>query len=82
MEIVVPDRIEIVTALAARSYEFDDLPLVFRDQNNRSRCGGFARGAANRADDVFVRFVMNSIGGIETKTIEMKFVDPVAALAM
>src|ERR1700740_2191479 len=67
MEIIVPDRIEIVTALAARPCEFDDLPFVFRYQNNRSRRGGFARGAADRADDVFVRFVMNSIGGIETK---------------
>src|SRR6266446_2030996 len=59
MEIIVPDRIEIVTAFAARPYEFDDLPLVFRDQNNRSPRGSFAGGAANRADDVFVRFVMN-----------------------
>ena len=35
MEIVVPNRIEIITAFAARTDEFGDLPLVFRDQNNR-----------------------------------------------
>ena len=31
MEIVVPNRIEIVAAFAARPYEFGDLPLVFGD---------------------------------------------------
>src|SRR5580700_6876036 len=80
MEIVVPDSIEIVTAFAAWLDEFGNLALVFRDQNNRSRRGGFARGAPNRANDVFVRLIMNRVRGVETKAIEMEFVDPVAAV--
>src|SRR5690349_17689597 len=67
MKIVVPHRVEIVTTFGSRPYELDDLSLVFCDQNNRSRRGCFAGGPAHRADDVFVRVVMNRIGGIETK---------------
>src|SRR4029077_4182586 len=80
MKIVVPNCIEVVTAFAARPDEFGNLPLVFRDQNNRAPDGGFARGASNCADDVFVRLLVNRVGGVETKAIEMEFVDPVAAV--
>ena len=39
-----------------------------------------ARRAPDRADDVFLRFVMNALGRIESKSVEMKFLDPVAAI--
>ena len=38
------------------------------------------RRAADRADDVFLRLVVDALGGVEAKAIEMKFLDPIAAV--
>ena len=80
MEIVVPNRIEIVATFAAGTDELGNLPLVFGDQNDRAWSSGFAGGPANCADDVFVRFIMNRIGGVEAEAVEVEFVDPVTAV--
>ena len=80
MEIVVPNCIEIVAALFARLNQFCDLPFILRDQKNFSRLRRFAGGPANRADDVLTRFIMDRVGGIEAKAIEVEFLDPVTAV--
>ena len=38
------------------------------------------RRAPDRSHDVFLRFVMNALSRIESKTVEMKFLDPVASI--
>src|SRR5205823_3057371 len=80
MEIVVPNRIEIVAAFFARLNQFCYLPFILRDQKNFSRLGRFAGGPANRADDVLVRVIMDRVGGIEAEAIEVEFLDPVPAV--
>ena len=80
MQIVIPERVEIVAAFAARPNQFRFLRFVLRDQNDRALAGGGARRPADRADDVFARMIDDALRGIETKAVEMKFIDPVAAV--
>src|SRR5262249_9925599 len=81
MKIIVPNCVEIVAALPARSNQFRFLPLVLRDQNNLARTRCLARGASDCPDDVFVGRVFHLVGRVESKTVKMKFVDPVATVS-
>ena len=78
MPVVVPKRVEIVAALAARFDQLRFLRLVFRDEQDRSIAGGLAGCAADRTDDVFLRFIVNALGRVESKPVEMKFLDPIS----
>ena len=80
MEIVVPHSVEIIATFTARSNQFGFLPLIFCEQKNRARTSRFARGAADGADDVFIRIVKNALRRIEAESIEMKLLDPVAPI--
>ena len=80
MKIVVPNCVKIIAAFAPRLYQFGFLSLVLRDQNNRALSSGFARGAADGADDIFLGFIKDALRRIESKSIEMELVDPVATV--
>src|SRR5438477_5812855 len=80
MEIVIPNRIEVVAAFAASPNQFGFLPFVFRDQNDRARTCRLAGGAANGPNNVFIRIVQDALRGVEAESIEMEFFDPVATI--
>src|SRR3954452_6408673 len=81
MPVIVPKRIEIVAPFTSGPDQFQFLRLIFRDQQNRSFAGCFARGPSDRADDVFLRFIVNALGRVEAKAVEMEFFDPITAVA-
>src|SRR4029079_9137243 len=56
------------------------LHIVLRDENDRTPHLCFARRAADRANDVFLVLIANSVRCVETKAIEMKFFDPITAV--
>ena len=80
MKIVIPDTVEIVAAFAARPNQFHFLSFVLRRQNDGALACGMAGGSTDCTDDVLVRLVEDAFGGIETKAIEMKLIDPVTAV--
>src|SRR4051794_10549599 len=80
MKIIVPNRVEIVAAFAAGTKELGNLPLILRDQNNIPRLGSLTGGPTHCADDVFVRVIMDRIGGVEAEAVEAEFVDPVTTI--
>src|ERR1700694_3380188 len=80
MEIVVQKSVKIIAAFTARLYQFGFLSLIFCDQNDGALSRGFARGASDGADDVFVGLIKDALRRIEAKSIEMEFVDPVATV--
>jgi hypothetical protein len=80
MKVIVPNCVEVVAAFAAWSNQFSFLSLVFRDQNDRARVSGFARGAADSADDVLIGIIKDALRRIEAESIEVEFFNPVAAI--
>src|SRR5437879_8995587 len=80
MEVVVQESVKIIAAFVARLYQFGFLSLIFRDQNDRALSRGFARGPTDGADDVFLGFIKDALRRIESKSIEMELVDPVATV--
>src|SRR5947209_17444703 len=81
MPVVVPKRIEILAPFTSGPDQFQFLRLIFRHQQNRSFARRFARGPSDRADDVFLRFIVNALGSVEPKPVEMEFFDPITAVA-
>ena len=80
MKIVVPNCVEVVAAFVAWTNQFRFLPLVFRDQNDRARASGFARGAADSADDVLLGVVKDGLRRVEAESIEVEFFNPIATI--
>ena len=80
VQVVVPKAIKVVAAFAAGPDELGFLGLVFCDQDNRPIASGDTCRPAHRADDVFIRRIDNALRGIETKAVEMEFLNPVAAI--
>src|SRR5713101_3259324 len=56
------------------------LRLVLGDDENSSLASGFARPALNQRHDVFRRAIVNALSGVESKSVEMELVDPVARI--
>src|SRR5581483_358089 len=77
MEIVVPHAVEIGAAFAARQRHLRLLQSVLSDQKNRTGAGCLARRAPDCPDNVFLRLIADGVRGVETKSIEMKFLNPV-----
>jgi hypothetical protein len=81
VKIVVPERVEAVAALLARSHEPSQLSLVLTDHDRAAR----GRGAAHRLDDFFenVRggLVEDLLRGVETQSVQMELLDPVPRVA-
>ena len=80
MKIVVPHPIQTVAAFTWWPYHLCFLQVVFRDQDDGTRPGSLARAATDCANNVFFGFVANGVRGVEPKTIEMKFFDPIASV--
>ena len=60
--------------------QFCLLAFILGKQKDGTLSRRFPRRAPDCSDDVFLRFVMNALGRIESKTVEMKFLDPVAPI--
>jgi hypothetical protein len=53
MKIVIPHPVQTVAALDSRPRHPGFLQIVLRDQNDRTRPGGFARGTSDSSNNVF-----------------------------
>src|SRR5207248_6068075 len=78
MKIVVPYPIQTVAAFAGWPCHLCFLQVVFGDQDDGTRPGSLPRGATDCANNVFFGVIANGVRSVEPKTIEMKFLDPIA----
>ena len=80
MKIVVPYCVEVVAAFAAWSNQFNFLPLIFCDQNDRARTSGITRNAADSTDDVLIGVIKDALRRVEAESVEVEFFNPVATI--
>src|SRR5204863_3797101 len=80
MKVVVPHRVETVAAGIDGTHELRRLRLALGHENNRTAACGVPRPAADLAEDVPARAVVNRLRGVKTQTIELKLVYPVGAV--
>ncbi len=78
MPVVVPEAVESAAAAGDRPDEFGLLRLVLGDEDDGTLPCRDACGLSDFREDVWLRVVVNILGGIETEAVEMKFLDPVA----
>ena len=78
VEVVVPDRVEPVTALLDRADQPDLLVLVLGDQDDRPLAGRVAGQAAHLGEEVLGRAVVDRMRGVQPQAVEVELVDPVA----
>ena len=81
MPVVIPQAIEIIAAFSPGSCHFRFLRFVFGDQNNRAFACCFACCAADRADNIFIGFVVDTLRCIKTESVEVEFLDPIAPVS-
>src|SRR5712691_11091904 len=80
VEVVVPKTVEAVASLTWRAHQSGLLRFVFRHEKKRAFPSGLSRRFPDRAQNVFLRSIENALRRIETKTIEMKLLDPIASV--
>jgi hypothetical protein len=78
VQVVVPERVEPTATLFEAAYQPRFLWLVFGDQNDVTRRRFLSRVLPYRDENVFRRVVVNVLRRIQAKTVQVKFVDPVA----
>src|SRR6476659_679257 len=80
MQIVIPKPVQIITSLAARAQKFCFLRFVLRYENKGAiSCRGSSR-SPDCAHNIFLGRIEDALGGIETKSVEVKFLDPITAV--
>src|SRR4029077_13979263 len=80
MKIVIPDTVEIVAPSAARPNQFPFLSFILRHQYDGTLTCSTPCSSADRPENVLFRSVENAFRRVETKSVEMKFIDPVATI--
>src|SRR5579884_593523 len=81
MEVVVPQAVEPAAVDRLRAKQARALRLVFADDDRATSAGRVAYLARHRGDDVRRRFVEDLLRRVESQSVEMKFLDPVARVA-
>src|SRR5438105_58654 len=80
MKIIIPERIQTVTAAFRRLHQTHVLWFVFRDDDRGAPARGRAYAAPKRHKDVLRRIIIDALRRIEPQTIEMKLFDPVGSV--
>src|SRR5690625_2861738 len=81
VKIIIPDRVETVAPFFDSRHHLDVLRFVFRDKYDRPLVGSLPGGSIEFGNDMFGRGVVNRLRGIEPKTVEVKFANPVNHVA-
>src|SRR5271163_5074271 len=80
MEVVVPQRIEAVSAPLHWARELGVLRLVLSDNKGDSAAPCRTHLPGNSGDDMIVRSIENCLRRVEPQSVEMILVDPVARI--
>ncbi len=81
VEIVVPKTVQPKAAFVRRPDQPRLLRLVFGHEKNRALARRGPRFPRDAGENVFLGFIKNALGGVETEAVEMEFLDPVARVA-
>ena len=81
VEIVVPQRVETLAALARGADQVRCLRLVLAHDQDLPPAGGLARAAGELGQDVLaLAEVVDVLGGVDPEPVDVELVDPVAAV--
>ena len=80
VEIVVPQGIQTVAADLGRPYQSDVLRLVLGNKVGGPAAGGLPYAASDDGQDVIRGVVVNVLRGVQTKSVQMEFFNPVAGV--
>ena len=80
MEIVVPERVNPITAFLRRPDEDCLLRLVLGDDDGRPPTRGLTDAACNGRKDMIVRRIVDVLRRVQPQSVEMKFINPVTGV--
>src|SRR5690606_34113236 len=76
VEVVVPQAVHAVAFVVGRLDVANVLELVLRDDDNRPLAGGIAGGVRQLGEDVRLGIVVDRLGGVDAKAVEMVLANP------
>src|SRR5208283_5677678 len=77
MEIIVPQRVEPITAALGRAHQPGLLRLVLADNESRSAATRRPHLPDDGSENMIFRLIENLLGRIKPQAVEMIFVDPI-----
>jgi hypothetical protein len=80
MEIIVPQRVEPITAALSRAHKPGLLRLVLADNESRSAATRRPHLPDHGGENVIFRSIGDLLGCIQSQPVEMIFVDPIACV--
>src|SRR5262245_15196265 len=80
MEIIVPERVNPVTALLRRPDKDRLLRLVFGDDDSRPPSRDLTDAPGDGRQDMIVRRIVDVLRRIQPQSVEMEFINPVSGV--
>src|SRR5262245_8228991 len=80
VEIVIPERVDPITALLGRPDENRLLWLVFGDDDDRPPTSRLTGASRYCRQDVIVRRIVNVLRRVQSQAVEVEFLDPVSGV--
>ncbi len=78
VKVVVPHAVHAEASFFSRAHAKDVLAFVFCDEEQLAPVGRHPGTGGDVPQDVYLRTVDDGVGGVETESVDVELVDPVA----